>query len=200
MSQVVAFPTETVYGLGAIATDLEAIKKVFAAQSRPKDNPLICHFYDIKQVHEYVTFPSPYIQELFKCFTPGPISFLLPLKSGVSSPLKYAVSGSDKVICRIPRHPLILDLIKECGLPLAGPSANLSGSPSGTSAQMVLDQLGDKIAGVLDGGQSDIGVESTIIDCSDKARHIVGIGFLSFALKLCFHGVTQLHAILARFL
>jgi L-threonylcarbamoyladenylate synthase len=173
MSQIVAFPTETVYGLGAIATDPEAIEKVFVAKSSLKDRPLICHFYDIKQVHEYVTFPAPYIQELFRYFSPGPISFLLPLKNGRNSPLKYAVSGSDKVICRIPRHTLTLDLIKECGLPLVGPSANLSGRSSGTSAQMVLDQLGDKIAGVLDGGESEIGIESTIIDCTQKDKVII---------------------------
>jgi len=163
-SKIIAFPTETVYGLGAIASDKNAVEKVFKAKNRPQDNPPICHFYNVNQILEYVKTPNPYALKLIEKFSPGPISYLLDLKD--DSDLLPATLGKKTVICRIPNQEQTLDLIKLINKPLAGPSANISGRPSATNAQMVITQLGDRIDGVLDGGNSKIGLESTILDCT----------------------------------
>jgi len=166
---IVAIPTETVYGLGAIATSQKAITKVYKAKNRPEDNPLICHFYDIEQIREYVPKIHEYVEVLIDEFTPGPISFLLDLPS--DSPLKAATSGMDSIICRIPQHDTTLELLEELNRPIAAPSANTSGKISGTSPEMVEKDLGSKIDGIVDGGECLIGLESTIIDCR-KAESI----------------------------
>jgi len=160
---VIAFPTETVYGLGALATDGHAVGKVFLVKNRPSDNPLICHFYSWEQILEYVQPVNEYTKTLLKELTPGPASFLLKLLP--NSPLRAATGGLETVICRVPNHPLTLGLIKKLNTPIVGPSANISGRPSSTNPEMVLEQFGEKISGVLDGGNSEIGVESTILDC-----------------------------------
>jgi L-threonylcarbamoyladenylate synthase len=165
-SGIVAFPTETVYGLGAVATNEIAIKKVFEVKNRPADNPLICHFYSVDQIREYDIEIPQIAQILFKEFSPGPVSILLNLPK--NSPLKVATAGQTKIICRIPNHPLALELIKKLNMPIVGPSANISGRPSGTNTQMVIDQFGDKIDGVIDGGDCGIGLESSILDITDQ--------------------------------
>ena len=169
-SAIIAFPTETVYGLGAIASDQKAVDQIYIAKSRPRDNPLICHFTDIDHILAYVNFPNQYVYELLQKFGPGPISLLLPIKESAKTILQPALSGSNNIVCRIPNNSLTLGLIKLIGLPLAGPSANISGRPSSTSASMVLDQLGDRIAGVIDGGDCQIGLESTILDCTQPDK------------------------------
>jgi L-threonylcarbamoyladenylate synthase len=160
-SGVVAFPTETVYGLGALANNQKAIQKVFKVKNRPTDNPLICHFSSIDQILAHGIQFSDVELAIFKHFAPGPCSMLLDLPIG--SPLKAATAGQTKIICRIPDHPLALELIYKLSTPIVGPSANTSGRPSCTSAQMVLDDLGDKIDGVLDGLAATIGLESSIL-------------------------------------
>jgi L-threonylcarbamoyladenylate synthase len=131
---IIAFPTETVYGLGAVASNGQAVEKIYKAKHRPADNPLICHFYSINQIKTYVKDMPEIVELLFKHFSPGPLSILLNLPE--NSPLAPATRGSDTVICRIPDHPLALELVKEVGEPLAAPSANTSGKMSGTTAEV----------------------------------------------------------------
>jgi L-threonylcarbamoyladenylate synthase len=176
--EVIAVPTETVYGLAAVATNPEAIAKIFDIKKRPADNPLICHFYDIKQISAYVTTIPANTLELLQHFTPGPISFMLDLNG--ASPLRFATCGSQQVIARIPNHPLFLSIIKKCGLPVAAPSANTSGSVSPTSAEMVEADLGNKIPGIVDGGPCMIGIESTILDArAADSIQILRPGFIA---------------------
>lgn len=163
---IVAVPTETVYGLAAIATSKNAIAKVFDAKHRPKDNPLICHFTSAEQVLSLGILLPPYVVKLMERFSPGPLSYLLELPK--NSALKAATCGKDSIIVRIPDHPILLDLIKLVGQPLAAPSANTSGKVSTTNAQMVAADLGSAIDGIIDGGPSRVGLESTIIDCRAK--------------------------------
>lgn len=163
---IIAFPTETVYGLGAVASNEQAVEKIYKAKHRPADNPLICHFYSINQIKTYVKDMPEIVELLFKHFSPGPLSILLNLPE--NSPLAPATRGSDTVICRIPDHPLALELVKEVGEPLAAPSANTSGKMSGTTAEMVATDLEGKIDGVIDGGPCRIGIESTILDGRNK--------------------------------
>jgi L-threonylcarbamoyladenylate synthase len=161
-SKVVAIPTETVYGLAAIASDEKAVNKIYKIKNRPNDNPLICHFHSFSQVKEYIQDYPYYLEKLVKEFSPGPISYLAKLKP--DSVLKVSTSNQDTVVFRIPNHTKTLDLLKEINLPLAAPSANTSGKFSGTNPKMIQKDLGDKIDGILDGGNSNIGLESTIID------------------------------------
>ncbi len=163
---IVAFPTETVYGLGAVATNANAVQKVYQAKNRPNDNPLICHFYCPSQIKEYVSPISKTAELLLNYFTPGPISFLFNLRD--NSPLLPATGGRNSVICRIPSHPLALELLYQVGIPIAAPSANTSGKMSGTTAEMVEKDLGSKIDGIIDGGSATIGLESTIIDARQE--------------------------------
>lgn len=160
--KVIAFPTETVYGLGGLAEDQSVVDRIFAIKKRPADNPLICHFHSLEQILNYAE-SRPYLELLAKKFTPGPLTFLLPLTNPC---LKSATCGQDQVCCRIPQHNLTLSLLKEINKPLVGPSANLSGRPSATTASMVLESLDTLIDGVLDGGSCKIGLESTILDCT----------------------------------
>ncbi|GAB4148183.1 MAG: L-threonylcarbamoyladenylate synthase [Patescibacteria group bacterium] len=175
---VVAFPTETVYGLGARADLVLAVDEVYQIKQRPKDNPLICHFADFEEVFPYVDFVPPYLMHLVQKFVPGPLSFRLKLKA--NSVLEPSTAGQECVVCRVPDHQLARDLIHLVGKPLVGPSANTSGKVSNTSAEMVENDLGLQIQGVLDGGESRVGIESTIIDCvkPDLIR-ILRPGFIS---------------------
>ncbi|GDX51690.1 threonylcarbamoyl-AMP synthase [Bacteroidota bacterium] len=163
---VIAIPTETVYGLAADATNKKAIERIFEIKNRPSDNPLICHFYSFEQAKIFLNSYPKYVELIVNQFTPGPISFLLPLK--LPSALQAATRGSAHVIIRIPMHELLLKLLKKISFPLAAPSANTSGKYSATTAEMVEADLGKKIDGVLDGGASSVGLESTILDCRSK--------------------------------
>lgn len=178
--QPFVIPTETVYGLAAIASDSEAVDRVYKIKSRPKDNPLICHFYSVEQILEYVdaTKIPAYFYELAAKFSPGPITYFLPIKS--DSPLKPALGDRAKIGCRIPNHPLALEILKLVKSPLAAPSANTSGKYSGTNYQMVKADLGGKVEVFIDGGQSVIGLESTTIDCINQDEiTIYRPGFIS---------------------
>lgn len=163
--QVVALPTETVYGLGGVATSVAAIERIYEVKQRPRDNPLICHCYDATQLLSYVEAVPVYWRHLVAAFSPGPVSYRLALPTG--SPLTPALAGQSTVVFRIPDQPLCLEVIRQVNLPVAAPSANTSGKVSPTSAQMVEDDLGARIAGVLDGGPSGYGLESTILDCCE---------------------------------
>lgn len=163
-NEVVAFPTETVYGLGGNAKSDEAIRKIFAAKGRPSDNPLIIHIADKSQLKEFVTEVPAAAERLMDHFWPGPLTIILPYKKGSLS--DGATAGLDTVGVRMPDHPVALAIIKKSGLPIAAPSANQSGRPSPTSALHVKEDLAGKIAGIVDGGTTGVGVESTVVDCT----------------------------------
>ncbi|HLU22872.1 MAG TPA: L-threonylcarbamoyladenylate synthase [Bacillaceae bacterium] len=162
-NEVVAFPTETVYGLGGNACSSDAVAKIFAAKGRPADNPLIVHIASYPQLDGIVADISDKSKQLMDAFWPGPLTIIFQKKEGAVSDLVTA--GLDSVAVRMPDHPVALALIKESGLPIAAPSANRSGKPSPTTANHVMEDLDGRIAGVVDGGQTGVGVESTVIDC-----------------------------------
>lgn len=162
--QLVSFPTETVYGLGATAVDDKAIARVFEAKNRPTFNPLIIHVADLAMAQQFGVF-SQQAEKLANAFWPGPLSLVVPLKPDVGlSPL--ALAGHDTVALRVPSHPVALEVLRAVNGPVAAPSANPSGALSPTTAAHVLHGLGGKIAAILDGGPCGVGVESTIVDCS----------------------------------
>ena len=162
--KLIAFPTETVYGLGALATNESAIVSVYEIKHRPHDNPLICHFASASQIKQYTTNIPEYWDVLVSHFSPGPVSYLLPCSN---DSLHHATRWLSKVLCRIPNHPLTLQLLEQLDQPLVWPSVNPSWQPSATNASMV-EEYFDDIIPVLDGGSSWIGLESTIIDCSHE--------------------------------
>jgi L-threonylcarbamoyladenylate synthase len=165
-NEVVALPTETVYGLGGNAESDEAVAKIFAAKGRPSDNPLIIHIADREQLNRFVAEVPAKAEILMDAFWPGPLTVIFKKKEGVLS--EKATAGLATVAVRMPDHPVALALLKVCGLPIAAPSANSSGKPSPTNAVHVMDDLNGKIAGVLDGGATGVGVESTVVDCTES--------------------------------
>ncbi len=156
---LVAFPTETVYGLGANATDADAAKKIYAAKGRPSDNPLIIHIADPEDAEKYAITNECYYR-LAKAFMPGPLTVILPKKDTVPSSV---TGGLDTVAVRCPAHPLANAFIRECGVAVAAPSANISGSPSPTAAEHVIRDMNGRVDMIIDGGNCEIGLESTII-------------------------------------
>lgn len=173
-NEVVALPTETVYGLGGNAKSDVAVEKIFTAKGRPSDNPLIIHIADKKQINAFVTEIPEKAEILMERFWPGPLTIIFKKKDGMLS--DKATAGLDTVAVRMPDHPVALALLKKCQLPIAAPSANSSGKPSPTNAQHVIDDLNGKIAGILDGGSTGVGVESTVIDCTEEVPVILRPG------------------------
>lgn len=161
--EVVAFPTETVYGLGANALSDLAITKIYEAKGRPSDNPLIVHIANSGQLTKLVKNIPDTAQKLMDAFWPGPLTIIFESNSTVSAKV---TAGLETVAVRMPDHPVALALIEAANVPLAAPSANLSGKPSPTKAEHVLHDLNGRIAGVLDGGATGVGLESTVIDCT----------------------------------
>ncbi|AOM81565.1 L-threonylcarbamoyladenylate synthase [Salisediminibacterium beveridgei] len=159
--EVVAFPTETVYGLGGDATNDAAIKRIFAAKGRPADNPLIVHVASVEEAADYTRDIPLLARELMDAFWPGPLTIILP-HNGTLSPLVTA--GLDTVGLRMPAHPVARQLIAATGRPLAAPSSNRSGRPSPTEAAHVLDDLNGRIPMILDGGSAGVGLESTVVE------------------------------------
>jgi L-threonylcarbamoyladenylate synthase len=156
---LVVFPTETVYGLGADATDSEAAKKIYAAKGRPSDNPLIIHVSDPKEAEKY-TYTNETYYKLASAFMPGPLTVILPVKDTIP---KEVTAGLDTVALRCPSHPVALEFIKAAGTPIAAPSANLSGSPSPTCYKHVFQDMNGRVDMIIDGGECEIGLESTIV-------------------------------------
>src|SRR6187399_2958465 len=160
--ELVAFPTETVYGLGADATNARAVAKIFEAKGRPQFNPLISHVPGITEAKRFVQW-SETADKLATKFWPGPLT--LVLKRAPGSPIALlATAGLDTVAIRAPAHAMAQELIRAAGVPIAAPSANRSGAISPTRAEDVADSLGDKVAMILDGGPCPVGVESTVLD------------------------------------
>jgi len=170
--EAVAVPTETVYGLAANALDIRAVDKIFAAKGRPRDNPLIVHVNGLEEARGLNLEVPPIANKLEK-FLPGPLTMLLKrIGCDCFKPIPREVScGLDTVAVRVPAHAVMREIIKLCGFPLAAPSANASGGPSPTSAKHVYDDLNGKIALIIDGGECEIGLESTVIAFeADKIR------------------------------
>lgn len=173
---LVAFPTETVYGLGGNGLDKEAAKKIYAAKGRPSDNPLILHVSSIEEVYPLVKDLPEKAKKLMEAFWPGPLTLVLP-KSDIVP--KESTGGLETVALRSPENALTLDLIRACGFPIAGPSANLSGRPSPTEASHVFEDLGGRIEGILEDGAVGIGVESTIVDLSENCPTLLRPGAIT---------------------
>ena len=160
---LVVFPTETVYGLGANALDATAAQRIYAAKGRPSDNPLIIHIFEPHDAEKYAYTNDTYYA-LAKAFMPGPLTVVLKKKDIIP----YSVTGGlETVAIRCPSHPVARELIRECGVPIAAPSANISGKPSPTSAEHVIFDLDGKVDMIIDGGECDIGLESTIVSIND---------------------------------
>ncbi|MFA9428788.1 L-threonylcarbamoyladenylate synthase [Egicoccus sp. AB-alg2] len=159
--ELVAFPTETVYGLGADARRADAVARVFAAKGRPADNPLIVHLADAGQVGSVVSRWTPLARSLAATFWPGPLTIVVDAADTLPS---VTTGGLSTVAVRVPDHPVAEALLRAVDLPVAAPSANRSGRPSPTEARHVADDLGDAVAVVVDGGPCPVGVESTVVD------------------------------------
>ncbi|MBI1764609.1 MAG: threonylcarbamoyl-AMP synthase [Acidobacteria bacterium] len=174
--EVVAFPTETVYGLGANVFDEAAIRKIFQAKGRPTDNPLIAHVANLAQLQTLTTHLPANAAQLIAAFFPGPLTLVLPKHPDVSL---LATAGLPTIGVRMPRHALALEFITACGVPLVAPSANLSGRPSPTTWQAVQADLDGRIACILQGEQAEVGLESTVVDCTGNAPVVLRAGALT---------------------
>lgn len=172
---LVAFPTETVYGLGADGLNPEASRKIYAAKGRPSDNPLIVHIADMNALDE-LAYTNDKAYTLAHAFWPGPITIILPKKDIVP---KETTGGLDTVAIRMPSHPAALSLIRQSGVYVAAPSANISGRPSPTKAEHVIEDMNGRIDYIIDGGPVGIGIESTIVDLSGEVPTILRPGFIT---------------------
>lgn len=170
---LVAFPTETVYGLGANALDAAAVARIYEAKGRPSDNPLIVHVADLEMVERLVREIPPLAKEAMKRFWPGPLTLVMP-RSGLVPDLVTA--GLDTVAVRMPSHPIALALIEAAGVPIAAPSANRSGRPSPTKGEHVAEDLKGRIAGIIFADEAEFGVESTVLDVTGEIPEILRPG------------------------
>lgn len=170
---LVAFPTETVYGLGADADNGAALAKMFAAKGRPADHPVIVHLADISQLRDWAREIPPDAQKLARAFWPGPMSLILPRTARV---LDQVTGGQDTVGLRIPSHPVAQELLKAFGGGIAAPSANRFGRVSPTRPEHVREELGDRVDQVLEGADCEVGLESTIVDLSRGRPHLLRPG------------------------
>lgn len=164
LGELIAFPTETVYGLGADATNEQAVKRVYLAKGRPSDNPLIVTISSVAMAEQYIAEIPPAARKLMAKFWPGSLTMVFKIKPGSLS--KTVTGGLKTAAFRMPQEPTTLRLIEAAGVPLVGPSANTSGKPSPTTAQHVFNDLEGRIAGIVDDGPTKVGVESTILDMS----------------------------------
>lgn len=172
---LVAFPTETVYGLGANAYSEKAVRKIFVAKGRPPDNPLIVHISSLDMLNTVIAELPPTAKPLLNLW-PGPITLVLPHSERIPD---VVTAGLDTVGVRMPNHPIALALIRESGVPIAAPSANLSGRPSPTSAEHVIDDLYGKVDIIIDGGQVRIGLESTVLDVTHDPPTVLRPGAIT---------------------
>jgi len=173
MGQVVAFPTETVYGLGADAFNAAAVQRIFEAKGRPSDNPLIVHLAEVSQIDTVAAHVPADAHALLDRFSPGPLTVILPKAEMVPA---IVSGGLTTVGVRIPGHPLAQAFLRACNTPVAAPSANRSGRPSPTSWQAVASELDGRIGVLLKGGRAAVGLESTVVDCSTSNPVVLRAG------------------------
>jgi L-threonylcarbamoyladenylate synthase len=173
---LVAFPTETVYGLGGDATRTDVIADIFRAKGRPSDNPLIVHISSVEDLWQVCAKVPESALRLLDAFAPGPMTVVIPRAGRVAPEVS---AGLDTVAVRIPSHPLALALIEAAGLPVAAPSANRSGRPSATTWTAVRDDLGGSIDAILTGERSEVGIESTVVDCTVDPPAVLRAGGVS---------------------
>ncbi|MDR0406246.1 MAG: threonylcarbamoyl-AMP synthase, partial [Clostridiales bacterium] len=174
---LVAFPTETVYGLGANALDANAVSGIFKAKGRPCDNPLITHIADKSRLEALVEAVPAAAEKLIDAFWPGPLTIVMKKSRNVPD---IVSAGLDTVGVRLPEHPVALRFLTACGLPVAAPSANTSGKPSPTAAAHVAEDLAGKIDAIVDGGKCGIGLESTVIDVSGEVPALLRPGGVTY--------------------
>ncbi len=189
---LVAFPTETVYGLGADALNPKAVLSLFKAKKRPLDNPPIVHVGNAKDIQRLVKNVPPKAERLMKKFWPGPLTLIF--KRSIIVP-DVTVAGLDTIAIRMPKHNVALALIRKSGCPIAAPSANLAGKPSPTSAKHVLDDLNGRIDAVLDAGPTCIGVESTVLDLTVDPPQILRPGGTSYEVLKEVLGKVELNPV-----
>ena len=188
--EVVSFPTETVYGLGADGLNPEAVAKIFAAKGRPNDNPLILHIAKKEDIAQLTTCLNANAKKLMEHFWPGPLTLIVN-KSAI---VPDAVSaGLETVAVRFPSNKFAQDFIRACGCPIAAPSANISGRPSPTNAQDVLEDMQGKIAGMLDGGNCGIGLESTVVDTTSAVPTILRPGGITYEMLTEVMGAVEIY-------
>lgn len=174
---LIAFPTETVYGLGASAYDADAAEKIYTAKGRPSDNPLIVHICEKEQIDEIAEDVTEEAKMVIDTFMPGPITIILKKKNIIP---KTVTAGLDTVAIRFPAHNVARALIKAAGVPIAAPSANLSGKPSPTKVRHVINDMIGRIDGIIDGGDCNVGVESTIVDFTGDKPVILRPGGITY--------------------
>jgi L-threonylcarbamoyladenylate synthase len=174
--EVVAFPTETVYGLGANAYDDKAVEKIFLAKGRPADNPLIVHIENMNMIDDIAVGISDEFYMLYEKFMPGPLTVILHKSKKIS---EVVTAGLDTVAVRFPRHRTAAELIKKSGRPLAAPSANRSSHVSPTTAEHVFDDLNGRIPMIVDGGECSVGIESTVLDMTGDIPIILRPGAIT---------------------
>ena len=170
---LVAFPTETVYGLGGNALHKEAANHIYAAKGRPSDNPLIVHISEVKSLYELAADVPEAAKKLSEAFWPGPLTMIVP---------KSTTGGLDTVAIRMPSHPIAKELIRQSGVYIAAPSANLSGRPSPTKAEHVIEDLSGRIDMIIDGGEVGIGLESTIVDLTGNVPMVLRPGYITLEM------------------
>lgn len=178
---LVVFPTETVYGLGGKATDSTVAQKIYSAKGRPSNNPLIIHIAAPEDAEQYAV-TNEYYYMLAKAFMPGPLTIILPKKNTIPSEV---TGGLDTVAVRCPSHPVAQALIRQTGYPIAAPSANISGRPSPTSAQYCIEDLNGKVDMIIDGGECDIGLESTIVLLKGSTAVLLRPGAITYDALCC---------------
>ncbi len=174
--ETVVFPTETVYGLGANALDSFAVKKIFEAKGRPSDNPLIVHIADFKAAEEFAAEIPETAKLLAEKFCPGPLTMILKKKSIIPDEVS---AGLDTVGIRIPADEIAREFLKECGVPVAAPSANVSGRPSPTSCEHVIEDMSGRVSGIICGGNAVVGLESTVVDLTAETPTVLRPGGIS---------------------
>ncbi|MEM3356271.1 MAG: L-threonylcarbamoyladenylate synthase [Candidatus Bathyarchaeia archaeon] len=189
---LVAFPTETVYGLGADALNSKAVLALFEAKNRPLDNPPIIHVGDAKEVHKLARHVPSKAEKLMATFWPGPLTLIFKRSEIVP---EVTVAGLDTIAIRMPKHKVALALLRKSGCPIAAPSANLAGKPSPTTAKHVLDDLDGRIDAILDAGPTSIGVESTVLDMTTEPPQILRPGGTPYEVLREVLGVVELHPV-----
>jgi L-threonylcarbamoyladenylate synthase len=173
---LVVFPTETVYGLGANASNPAAVRKIFDVKGRPPDHPVIVHLDNPRYLHRWVSDVPPVAEQLAAKFWPGPLTLILPKAEHVND---IVTGGQDSIGIRVPSHPMAQQLLTAFGGGIAAPSANRYGRLSPTKPEHVRDELGEAVGIILDGGESPIGLESTIVSCLDNAARLLRPGFIT---------------------